>query len=377
MNIQRISARQFMMLVILYSIGSSILLIPSSQAHFAKQDGWIATIAGCVIGLLLIRLYMAVGNLSPRQNLFQLTETIFGRWIGKFVALLLLATLFLGGPAAVLFNLGEFMTTQIMPATPLPSISILFAIILVVGVRLGLEVLARTAEVLVPWFFLLFLILVLFITPELEPDHLKPVLEDGFKPLGPAILTFLSIASLPLVVLLLIFPASVNQQEDARAAFWKGYLVGGAVMFGIVLICIMVLGPDLAARSIYPSYTVARKINVGNFLQRIEAVMAFMWLITLYFRMALYLYAMAVGLAQIFNLKDYRPLVLPLGLLLVTFSLSVYPNTVYGQNSDIHTWVPYALTIGLLYPLALLAVAGLRRFIRPNQAQGGEPVDKH
>ena len=38
------------------------------------------------------------------------------------------------------------MTTQVMPETPIESFLILFAGILVMGLRLGLEVIARTAE---------------------------------------------------------------------------------------------------------------------------------------------------------------------------------------------------------------------------------------
>ncbi|MDQ0493800.1 hypothetical protein QOZ95_001962 [Paenibacillus brasilensis] len=40
----------------------------------------------------------------------------------------------------------------------------------------------------------------------------------------------------------------------------------------------LVLGPDITARNIYPGYALAKKISIGHFLQRIEAIMATMWL---------------------------------------------------------------------------------------------------
>lgn len=38
----KISARQLMILTILYTVGSAILIIPSGMAFVAKQDAWLA-----------------------------------------------------------------------------------------------------------------------------------------------------------------------------------------------------------------------------------------------------------------------------------------------------------------------------------------------
>jgi len=356
----KISVRQFMVLVTLYTIGSAILVIPSAIAAYAKQDAWIAAIVGVGAGLLLVWLYLAVGNLFPHMTLMELNEKLLGKWLGKTVSLLFTTTLFVSAPPFILFYLGNFMTTQILPQTPIQAINIFFAIIVVMGMRLGLETLARSAEILFPWFVLLFIGLVLFISPQIKLENLSPVLGTGVKPLLPATLSFLSIAYLPLVVFLMIFPY-VNQQQEARKAFFIGSLAGGLVMIIMIALAILVLGADITERQMYPSYALAKKINVGNFLQRIEAIMAVMWFISLYFKLTFYFYSAVVGFSQIFNLKDYRPLVLPFGMLLVVLSLIIVPNVVYGQTWDAKTWMPYSLTIGFLYPVLLLGVSACRK----------------
>lgn len=355
----KISARQFMVFVIMFTIGSAILIVPSAIASYTKQDAWIAAIMGVGVGLLLVWLYIAVGTLFPHMTLMELNEKLLGKWLGKTVSLLFITTLFVSGPATVLFTLGNFMTTQIMPETPIQSINILFAIIVVMGVRLGLEPLARSAEILFPWFVLLFISLVMFISPQIKFENLQPMLETGIKPILPAALSFLSIASLPHIILLMIFPY-VNQPKEARKAFFIGSFIGGLVMIIIIALSILILGPDLTARNSYPSYALARKINIGNFLQRIEAIMAAMWFISLYFRITLYFYAIVLAIALIFNLKEHRPLVLPLGMILVAFSLVIYPNVAYQQTWDTKTWIPYTLTVGFFYPLLLLVLARFR-----------------
>ncbi|KQU13954.1 hypothetical protein ASG65_27715 [Bacillus sp. Leaf13] len=161
----------------------------------------------------------------------------------------------------------------------------------------------------------------------------------------------------------MIFPVSVNQPKAAEKNFFIGILIGGICLLIIIALTILVLGADSSARQTYPSYDVARKLNVGDFLQRIEAIMALMWIITIYFKTAFYFYASVIGLAQTLNMKDYRPLTLPLGMILISFSLIANPNIVYVGTFDKEIWPLYVSTYGLVLPLLLLAVNAIRKKI--------------
>ncbi|WP_176527564.1 GerAB/ArcD/ProY family transporter, partial [Peribacillus butanolivorans] len=166
-----------------------------------------------------------------------------------------------------------------------------------------------------------------------------------------------------LIVLLMIFPVSVNQPKAAEKKFFFGILIGGICLIIIIALTILVLGADSSARQTYPSYLVARKLNIGDFLQRIEAIMALMWIITIYFKMAFFFYATVIGLAQTLNMKDYRPLTLPLGMILVSLTLLIFPNVVQKATFDKEIWPLYASTYGLVLPILLLAVNVFRKKI--------------
>lgn len=363
----KISARQLMVLTALMTVGSAILIVPSSLAAAAGQDAWIAALAGCAAGVLFVWIMTAVGNLYPRQNWIQTIETLLGKWPGKIVSLLIVVTFFLGCPAAVMFILGNFITTQIMPETPLTAIHILFAFVLIMAVRLGLETICRAAEILFPWFLLLYVTLVVLVVPEIHYDYLQPLLEKGAQPLLPAALAFFSIADLPLIALLMIYPAHVNNSSQARKAIFIGSLFGGLAMVVISFLTIGVLGPDFTAAHFYPSYELAQKINIGKFLQRLEAFLAAVWFLSLFFRNTVYTYFVVTATAQIFNLKDFRPLVLPMGMIMVVMADTVYPNTAYEMTWDSKTWIPYMLTISVILPLLLLAMYAVRKKFRGKQ----------
>ncbi|ASS96718.1 GerAB/ArcD/ProY family transporter [Peribacillus simplex] len=359
----KISARQFTILVILFSIGTTILVVPGSLAQEVKQDAWIAAVIGVGIGLLLVALCISLGRMFPTMTLVEINETIFGKWLGKAVSLTFVF-FSLYASTELLFYVGNFLTTQIMPDTPIEAIHILFACILIMGIRLGLETLARTGEILFPFIVFLFVILVVSVllsSDQLKFENIQPVFETELKPMIRAVFLFTSVFSLPLIILLMIFPVSVNQPKVAEKNFFIGILIAGISLIILIALTILILGAENSARQMYPSYALARKLNVGNFLQRIEAIMAIIWLFTIYFKMALYLYASVIGLAQTLKMNNYRPLTLPLVMIVVSLSLIIHPNVAHSTTFDKEVWPLYVSTYGLVLPLLLLAVNAFRK----------------
>lgn len=355
----KISTSQFRILVTFYTIGSTILTASSGLVFFAKQDVWISMIIGTIVGLLIIWLYIALCNRLPAMTLIHINNILLGTWLGKIVSLLVSLSLFLAA-AVLLYALGNFLTTQIMPNTPIEVINIIFALIIVQGVRLGIETIARAAELFFPVFIILFFMLIIFVSPDIDFQKIQPVFETGIKPIILATLLYLNFTSLPLITLLMIYPSSINQSKQASRAFFEGHIMGGIVLLMITLLSVLVLGADHSARLMYPSYALARKINVGAFIQRIEVILAILWFISFYFKITLYFYASLIGIAQTLNLKNYRPLTLPLGMILVVLSIFIYPNvTQYQKTTEV--WTLHLLTIGLFLPLLLLGMAIVRK----------------
>ncbi|WP_339819473.1 endospore germination permease [Paenibacillus sp. FSL R7-0216] len=375
LNQTKISLRQLTLLTALFTVGSAILIVPSGMAAAAKQDAWIAALLALGTGLPIVWLMSALASRYPGMTLVGILETLLGKWIGKTVACILAITLFLTGPATVLHDVGDFMATQMMPETPIEAILTLFAAVVLMGIRLGVEVLARSAEMLFPWFILLYVSLVLLISFQIEPRHAAPLLEFGFTPLWPAALSFISVAFLPHIALLLFLPPSANRPAEFGRSLFIGSLLGSCLLAIVIALSILVLGPEITARSLYPSYSLAKKIDIAHFLQRIEVIVAVIWIISLYFRITLYMCAVTFSLTQIFGLKDHRPLVLPLGMLLVATSIVIYPNIPFKQTWDTETWTPYILMVGLILPIVLGIVQLLRKVIM-NKKQPSPPSSR-
>ncbi|MBN3524143.1 GerAB/ArcD/ProY family transporter [Paenibacillus apiarius] len=354
----KISTRELTIIVALYMVGSSILIIPSYLAAYAGQDAWISALLSIATGLAVLPLYIALGNKYPGKTLVQYMEDILGTWLGKAVSLFFLAAFPFTMAAFSLRNIGDFMTTQIMPDTPIQAIHIIFLIIVIIGVRLGLEPIMRAAEIIFPWFILLFGCFIIFISPQIKWENILPVLEGGIRPVIGAGIPFTAFPFMETAVFLMLFPHANRPDKVGRALFW-GILIGGAVLLIITMMSVLVMGPDTTARLIYPSYMLARKISIGNFLERIEGLMAIIWFFTIFFKLTLLFYISVIGFAQSLNLKEYRFLTMPLGIILIVYSILISPNTSFWFEVY-PTWALHAITLGLLLPALLLAVAAIR-----------------
>ncbi|WP_054973239.1 GerAB/ArcD/ProY family transporter [Paenibacillus sp. A3] len=201
----------------------------------------------------------------------------------------------------------------------------------------------------------LFLFLVVFVSPQIKIEQAKPLLEHGITPVLMGVKTYIGFPFMELSIFLMILPyVKRTSGTKVAQAFVAGTGIGGLMLFVITAASILVLGPSLTARETYPSYLLAKKINVGDFLQRIEAFMAGIWFFSIYMKL------IALGIAQLCRLKDYRPLLLPLGVIIFVYSLAISPNMAYMVELTGKLWTAFALTFSLLIPLVLLIAGSFR-----------------
>jgi spore germination protein KB len=355
----KINSRQFSILIILYIMGSAILNIPTMIAVLAKQDSWIAAIIALAAASLILPLYIQLGNRFSHESFSWYTEEVFGKWLGKLIALLFFVSFPFLTAILSLRNIGDFITTQIMPETPIQAIHILFALVIIMGARLGIETLARAAEVFFPIVIIVFLIFSLLISPQINFDNIKPMLENGIQPALKGSLIFIAYPLLEPIILISLFPFIKSTERNGMALF-TGIIIGGGLLAIVASLSILVLGTSTAT-NIYSGYLLASKINIAHFLERIEGMTALIWVVTLFVRISLLVHITVVGIAQTLNLKEYRFLVLPMSIIHVSISQIVFPSTAYFLEFT-PFWTIHAFTMGLFFPIVLWIIGSFKKW---------------
>lgn len=356
-----INIRQFTILVFLVTTGDAILILPNLVVRLANQDAWISATLGLFFGLLIVQLFVVVWQINPRLSLIQSYNKVLGKWIGPLFSSFFLIFLFQSA-STHLMEFGDFMTTLTLFNTPIQVIHFMFLCIIIYGIRLGLEPIARSAELFFPLVCLFLCIFIFFSLPNIDPILIKPILENSAKKIIYGTLISTAFPFMELVVFLMILPY-INQPKEVNKNFLIGTLIGGIILIIIVTLCILILGPDSTKNHLYPTFSLARIIEIGEFIQRIEGILSIIWMITVYFKITLYVYALHIGLVHLFKLESYRVLTLPIGMIMLAAAFNTAPNTIYYMDVIANYWPFYDITVAIIMPLILLIVFKLRKRI--------------
>ncbi|MFX3661683.1 MAG: endospore germination permease [Ectobacillus sp.] len=354
MQDKQISAMQFFILLFMFIIGSATMLIPSIVTPYTKQDVWISALIAIPITFPLLYLYVSLGKRYPDMTLAQYTEKILGKWFGKVVSFLFFLY-FLLITSALLRQMAEMLVTIVMPETPIHAVIIIYFSAIVIAVRLGLETFSRAAEIFFPWVILFLALVMLFLLPLMKAEQLQPIMGSGLGPILYGAFTIVGIPYLDLVIFLMLVP-HVPSFQKVKKAYFLSVIIGGGGIIVIAALSIMVLGTELTAVSTYPIYDLAQKVNIAEFIQRIEAFVGAIWIITMFFKTTVCFYAAAATLSQISGLKQQNLLTFPLSLIVIALAGILFPNSVYFFSFAAEIWTPNVTLYGVFLPLLLLIV---------------------
>ena len=252
-----------------------------------------------------------------------------------------------------------------LPALPL---NVFFIAVLVFALLCGVETMYRTTEMIFYFGFSFFILLALMLVPKMDPENLLPIMEKGVTPVLKGTIPFLTNCAWPLVFLNMVYPVCFENVKEAKKALFKGYLLGALCNFITVTVCVLVMGSSLIANLRFPMFITSQEIDVLVIFSRIEAMTFFIWVQVSFISVFCYAYAGISGLAQLLKMKNYKILVLPIGLLLAVYSLNIYTNTSYQIEWDSIIWPLLGFTQGFILPFVLLILSFIRKIKGKNSS---------
>lgn len=351
---EQISPRQFTILTVLFTIGTSLLVIPSQLATDVEQDTWIGSIIACLFDFAYLLLYIKLLNKYPDQSFIQIIEAILGKWIGKavswvYIIFFIMLTIF------IVKFLGDFIKTMILPATPPWFIYLSFLLVVVIALRYGVETIARSAELFFPIVIVFLSIIMVMLIKDSDINNIKPVGEHGIMAITVAGLK-MSPFQEHICLLMLIPFVKRNGKYRANRSLLVGTMIGSIFLIVFSLFTILILGNYNTANMLYPVFIIVQKISIGDFFQRIEVLMIAVWFLAVFIKSCIIYHSALTGISHTMNIKDCKPLILPLGVVIAVFSNFIYQNTASFLTLSSEGWFTFALIYLLLIPLLLLVI---------------------
>lgn len=336
-----------------YTIGTTVLSIISGVAGYAGRDAWIVALVTPFMGLPILWMYFYLNKLFPGKTLVEIIQDVFGKWVGWILSAYFVFFVCFLSVSEVVFYMGNFVKSEYMTETPLYAFNTFLVIAIAVGLLYGIETIGRSSEIFLYIISFLILLTILLDLPNIKTDNLFPVLENGTGPVLKGCLYLNSFLALPLIVFAFFYPLNVTDVQKSRKSFLGGYFWASFLSFLCTIMSIFILGATITAKTNYPTYLFSKEINISS-ITRFEGFITFSWMFAEFIKVSIYSYAGLVGFTQLFGLKGYKKMVIPIGISILVFSGVVYPDIAYQQKWDSTTWVVSVGTIGFVLPAALI-----------------------
>jgi len=356
-SIERIAPYQMALILFMTIIGDSIYFLPSFAAAQSGRDAWISFILATIAGLAMIFLLVQLLARHPGKDVVAISEEVAGKWVGKLLIFWFWLHSFLIN-SYIAREFSEFLTTTLMPETP---ILVFIAVLLAtagLAVFCGVEVVAKVTEFTLPIYLIGLVTINLFAMRDFNILELTPVLEKGWQPV--------IYAALPLFVwigntaYIAFIPLQAKELKQVRAWLLGAGALAGAFMVATVIVAVGVFGSKQTAMMEFPFFHLGAQVLILGVLERLDPIVMTIWILGDFIAQVFFFYIACYSTARLFGLQDYRPLVLPLILLFSGLAITQFESTM-----DIHAvggkYYPiFAFTAEAGVPLVLLALSYLR-----------------
>jgi spore germination protein len=360
---QKVTSRQLVLLIML--LGSTgTMMQPHAQAIFyAEQHAYLSYIPVFLVMVAALWMLSRVQRRFPDRDLFESLVERFP-FLGRVTGLLYIL-FFLFIFARDIRLIGDYVSITLLETTPISIIVLTLLVMVVFIVRGGLGSLIGMSELYVTLFVLNSLILPFMLIQQINMDNLMPYFDIDVAGVGKGswyIFSFFGeMIAIPFVI--------KGSDFRFKSVMW-GITITVLIMMLIVIETILAVGVPIASRLVYPSYELARQLQISDFLDRFDLALAAVTLPSLITKIAFDLYFVCWGLKRMVPKVSGKVMTGPVALIGFVCAFWFFKNAVQLFRFT-REWTWIGIMFEVLLPIVLFV------FLRPRKkgANDGRTTD--
>lgn len=364
---QTVTSRQLTLLILLLSI-TGTLIQPHAQAIFyAEQHAYLSYIPVFLVIFASMWMLNRVQSRFPDQDLFESLVKRFP-FLGRVTGLMYIM-FFLVIFARDIRLIGDYVSITLLETTPISIIVLSLLVMAVFIVRGGLGSLIGMSELYITLFLLNSVIVPFMLIQQVNLDNLMPYLDIDVAGVGKGswyIFSFFGeMIALPFVV--------KGSDFRFKPITW-GIVIAALLMMLIMIETITSIGVPIASRLVYPSYELARQLQVSDFLDRFDLALAAATLPTMITKIGFDLYFICWGLKRIIPKVSGKLMTGPVALLGFACAFWFFKNAIQLFRFT-REWTWIAILFEVLFPIILFVFLRPRKKERSSSRQGEKHRD--
>ncbi|WP_019392715.1 GerAB/ArcD/ProY family transporter [Priestia filamentosa] len=357
----KISGIQLFAIMFIFELGTALVV---NYGTDAGKDAWLSTLLAMSGGVALFFIFYFLFRQYPNLLLTGYIREIFGKYLGWIIGLVY-CNHFLYICGRNVREFGDLLLSSTLPETPLVVINLTLVLVMCYVIHLGMEVIGRTSEVFIVILFIFGILgnFFILVSGDVNFDQIRPFLEHGWKPILTTSFPHLLVFPFGEMIAFTMLLPYLNRPKLAKRVWLTAVISSGVVISWTVLLNTAVLGTDVMHRSVFPTLKAVGKVHLLEFIERLDAIVVFTLLITVFFKASIYLYAAVIGLADLFKLKTYHQILLPMGVIVTFLSLTMASS--FSEQGEEGVFNHYlSITLLVVIPLLMLLVSLIRQHFK-------------
>lgn len=352
--------------LLINSMCSRIFLnFPRAVVEIAGNAGWINVLYITAIMFLYFFIVTKLNSKFEGKDLIDISEYLGGN-IGRMIVGLPIVLLLLYVTPVLLREYAEDIKIISLPTSPISFVMLFFVIPMMIGAYLGLESIVRFHAIVVPIISVAFLLIMLGVSKYYDFTNFYPILGTGISSIfGKGFFTLTSIG--PIFYIFFIGPF-IKTNKNFKAVAYISLGISTFLLLISVVVFIAVIPINSGLELFLPLFQLARLINFGTFLQRIESIFLLIWATSAVMYLSTILFFTIYIFKKTFKLEHHTPLILPFSVII--FSLSILqPNLVTAIELETKYYSKFGWSITLALPLLVLIIS----YIKKSMAKEAKP----
>ncbi|TSI06027.1 endospore germination permease [Lysinibacillus sp. BW-2-10] len=351
----KIGHKEFFAIIVLV-VGTKLAdSTPNILFEDLGNAAWLAIPFSCFITIFPLYLLTKVITHYKGKNLFDITNDLFGKYIGFMVlfSLWVLQSIYMIMSSAAYADIIE---TMYFTKTPIFIIYFLLMAGATYGAKKGLESIGSVAWVALPWIKISLIVVLVIVFFQGQFNFLFPIL-------GPGEWEILKYGSLNASIYAeLLFLALIADKIKSPSVYKRGIWISFifiTIEFILALIGYVMLFDYKGVKLIsYPYHETIRYIQLG-FITNVEALFFPFWLIATFIRFAMGLYINALLFGTLFKIQRFEFIVPALATIILFLGL-VPENPVFTVTKSLGTLLHLITPIFLFFPFLLWIMAKVK-----------------
>ena len=330
---------------------------PAMLADLLATSAWYSTLISSATAMLGFTFIYLLLKRFPDKDITEIYKITFGRLAGPVFSLVLALFLLLIS-FATLREFIDVFKVYVMPRSSVSYLILIFIAVAAVFCFYGLESIARFSR-LCAYILLAGLGIVLILS--YQNYRLKYLFPFWGRGLGITVLHgLMRSSSYGEVIILAVIASSLQGAKYIKKAGFISLAISG-LLISVSLLAFTLTFPYTVGSEITSSmYELTMQIGYGRFVQRLDPIFLFVWIISSFITVSVLLYGALSIYSKVFDINDLRPCILP--FFTIVFCLTFMPRDIetvrssYIQNIRSYGWI-----IFYVMPLAALITAVMRK----------------